>query len=223
MDDLPAGVANITTSRVKWDRAYQKKIGLRTGPRRAQQTTVARIQRTARRIHRALGLSGAAASTCGWTRTARSGSSGRIPIPTCASARTSPRASRRAATPTPSSDEDRAPGRSTRPPGWADAGSASANAPGTSPSHRVRNGSDEERQAPRAGGPPLLESRGSSDQALGSRELEGLGVRSPRIMSRKVSGTTTCSRVPRRRTATVPSSASRSRRSACRASPAEPP
>ncbi|MEC7232600.1 MAG: D-alanine--D-alanine ligase [Planctomycetota bacterium] len=59
MDDLPAGVANITTSRVKWDRAYQKKIGLRTGPAEGLDgATVARIQRTARRIHRALGLSG---------------------------------------------------------------------------------------------------------------------------------------------------------------------
>lgn len=59
MDDLPAGVANITTSRVKWDHAYQKKIGLRTGPAEGlDDAAVAQIQRTARRIHRALGLSG---------------------------------------------------------------------------------------------------------------------------------------------------------------------
>lgn len=59
MDDLPAGVANITTSRVKWDHAYQRKIGLRTGPAEdLDAATIARIQRTARRIHRALGLSG---------------------------------------------------------------------------------------------------------------------------------------------------------------------
>ncbi|MEM1448357.1 MAG: D-alanine--D-alanine ligase [Planctomycetota bacterium] len=59
MDDLPSGVANITTSRVKWDHAYQKKIGLRTGPAEGlEPSKVAEIQRTARRIHRALGLSG---------------------------------------------------------------------------------------------------------------------------------------------------------------------
>lgn len=59
MDDLPSGVANITTSRVKWDHAYQKKIGLRTGPAvDLDEASVERIQKTARRIHRALGLSG---------------------------------------------------------------------------------------------------------------------------------------------------------------------
>jgi D-alanine-D-alanine ligase len=59
MDDLPSGVANIATSRVKWDPAYQKKIGLRTGPAEALDgATVERIRRTARRIHRAVGLSG---------------------------------------------------------------------------------------------------------------------------------------------------------------------
>ena len=58
-DDLPAGVANIATSRVKWDPAYQKKIGLRTGPAESlDDGTVERIRRTARRIHRAVGLSG---------------------------------------------------------------------------------------------------------------------------------------------------------------------
>ncbi len=59
MDELPAGVANITTSRVKWDHAYQKKIGLRTGPADGlDERKVDEIKRTARRIHRALGLSG---------------------------------------------------------------------------------------------------------------------------------------------------------------------
>lgn len=59
MDDLPPGVANITTSRVKWDHAYQKKIGLRTGPAEGlDDSKIAEIQRTARRIHRAVGLSG---------------------------------------------------------------------------------------------------------------------------------------------------------------------
>ncbi len=59
MDELPSGVANITTSRVKWDHAYQKKIGLRTGPAESLDPGVEeRITRTARRIYRALGLSG---------------------------------------------------------------------------------------------------------------------------------------------------------------------
>lgn len=59
MDDLPAGVANIATSRVKWDPEYQRKIGLRTGPAvDLDEATVERIRRTARRIHRAVGLSG---------------------------------------------------------------------------------------------------------------------------------------------------------------------
>ncbi|MEM8710656.1 MAG: ATP-grasp domain-containing protein [Planctomycetota bacterium] len=59
MDELPSGVANITTSRVKWDHAYQKKIGLRTGPATdLSDEKVEEIRRTARRIHKALGLSG---------------------------------------------------------------------------------------------------------------------------------------------------------------------
>lgn len=59
MDELPPGVANITTSRVKWDHAYQKKIGLRTGPAQGlDEKKVEEIRRTARRIHKALGLSG---------------------------------------------------------------------------------------------------------------------------------------------------------------------
>ncbi|MEM9802628.1 MAG: D-alanine--D-alanine ligase [Planctomycetota bacterium] len=59
MDKLPAGVANITTNRVKWDHDYQKKIGLRTGPAEdLAPAKVTEIQRTARRIYRALGLSG---------------------------------------------------------------------------------------------------------------------------------------------------------------------
>ncbi|MEL6713696.1 MAG: D-alanine--D-alanine ligase [Planctomycetota bacterium] len=59
MDQLSPGVANITTSRVKWDHAYQKKIGLRTGPAKdLDEAKEAEIRRMARRIYRALGLSG---------------------------------------------------------------------------------------------------------------------------------------------------------------------
>lgn len=58
-EDLPEGAAAIATSRVKWDRAYQRKIGLRTGP--AGELCAGKleeIQRTAKRVYRALELSG---------------------------------------------------------------------------------------------------------------------------------------------------------------------
>lgn len=58
MDGLAPGVANITTSRVKWDHAYQKKIGLRTGPADLDAAKQASIQRLSVRLYRALGLSG---------------------------------------------------------------------------------------------------------------------------------------------------------------------
>jgi D-alanine-D-alanine ligase len=58
-DALPAGAPNIATSRVKWDRAYQQKIGLRTGPARDLQEGLAEsIARRAKRIYRALDLTG---------------------------------------------------------------------------------------------------------------------------------------------------------------------
>lgn len=57
-DKLPDGSPNIVSSRVKWDREYQLKIGLRTGPAELPEETIEAIQRTARRIHKALGLSG---------------------------------------------------------------------------------------------------------------------------------------------------------------------
>jgi len=58
MDDLPAGAPNIYTSRIKWDTAYQKKIGLRTGPADLSPAQATKIARLAKRIFRALGLSG---------------------------------------------------------------------------------------------------------------------------------------------------------------------
>ncbi len=58
-DSLPAGSEPIATSRVKWDYAYQEKIGLRSGPAEDLDGALQReIQRTARRIYKALGLSG---------------------------------------------------------------------------------------------------------------------------------------------------------------------
>ena len=59
MDNLPDGAPNVYTSRVKWDQSYQKQIGLRTGPAEdLAEETAAKIDRVARRIYRALGLSG---------------------------------------------------------------------------------------------------------------------------------------------------------------------
>ena len=59
MDDLPEGAPNIFTSRVKWDLEYQKKIGLRTGTAKNLPPDKAKkIDHVARRIYRALGLSG---------------------------------------------------------------------------------------------------------------------------------------------------------------------
>lgn len=59
MEKLPEGAPNIYTSRVKWNRAYQEQIGLRTGPaKELDDALAAKIDRAARRIYRALGLSG---------------------------------------------------------------------------------------------------------------------------------------------------------------------
>ena len=58
-DELAAGVEPIATSRVKWDYAYQKKIGLRTGPARDLPDGVAAgVVKLAKRIYRALELTG---------------------------------------------------------------------------------------------------------------------------------------------------------------------
>lgn len=58
-DSLPSGTEPIATSRVKWDYAYQRKIGLRSGPAEdLDEGAMREIQRMARRIYKALGLSG---------------------------------------------------------------------------------------------------------------------------------------------------------------------
>jgi len=59
MDQLPEDARRIATERVKWSRAYQEKYGIRSGE--AQQLPegkAAEIQRLAKRVYRALGLSG---------------------------------------------------------------------------------------------------------------------------------------------------------------------
>lgn len=59
LDQLPEDACRIATARVKWSRAYQAKYGIRSGE--AQQLPegkAAAIQHLAKRVYRALGLSG---------------------------------------------------------------------------------------------------------------------------------------------------------------------
>lgn len=56
--NLPEGTEPIATERVKWDRAYQKKLGVTTGPADLPDAVAKRIARIARRSFRALNLSG---------------------------------------------------------------------------------------------------------------------------------------------------------------------
>ena len=59
MPKLTKGAPNIVTSRVKWNLEYQKEIGLKTGPAKdLSEKKMAEIDRMARRIYRAFGLSG---------------------------------------------------------------------------------------------------------------------------------------------------------------------
>ncbi len=56
---LPEGNEPIATARAKWDPSYQQRIGIETGPARALPEAVVRqATRLARRVFRALGLSG---------------------------------------------------------------------------------------------------------------------------------------------------------------------
>ncbi|MCP3916338.1 MAG: ATP-grasp domain-containing protein [bacterium] len=58
-DNLPDRAPAIMTSKVKWDLAYQKKVGLKSGPATDLPAgTEGRITVMAKRIYRALGLSG---------------------------------------------------------------------------------------------------------------------------------------------------------------------
>jgi D-alanine-D-alanine ligase len=57
--NLPEGSLPIATARAKWDLAYQKRIGIDTGPAKQLAPAIeARIARIARRVYRMLGLSG---------------------------------------------------------------------------------------------------------------------------------------------------------------------
>lgn len=57
--NLPEGTEPIATSNVKWNRKYQKKIGVETGPAKDLAPEVAQaIERMAKRVFRVLGMSG---------------------------------------------------------------------------------------------------------------------------------------------------------------------
>lgn len=56
--NLPEGSLNIATGRMKWNAAYQKKVGLETRPAELPPETVRQLERLSKRIYRALDLSG---------------------------------------------------------------------------------------------------------------------------------------------------------------------
>ena len=59
LDALPPESNRIATRRAKWDRKYQRRHGIRTGPARALDAgRVRQLNRLAKRIYKALGLSG---------------------------------------------------------------------------------------------------------------------------------------------------------------------
>jgi D-alanine-D-alanine ligase len=56
---LPDEAPRIATEKIKWDRAYQKKVGVRTGPARGlDDATIGKIQRLCKRIYRVLEMTG---------------------------------------------------------------------------------------------------------------------------------------------------------------------
>jgi D-alanine-D-alanine ligase len=58
-ENLPEGSLPIATARVKWNLAHQKKVGIETGPAEGLEPELpTRIARLARRVYRALELSG---------------------------------------------------------------------------------------------------------------------------------------------------------------------
>jgi D-alanine-D-alanine ligase len=59
MDKLPDDARRIATERVKWSRAYQAKYGIRSGEaKNLPEGKAEEIQHLAKRVYRALGLSG---------------------------------------------------------------------------------------------------------------------------------------------------------------------
>ena len=58
MPNLPDGAPNIATGKVKWDTAYQKKIGLKTQPASIEKQVSKEFEKLSKRVYRILGLSG---------------------------------------------------------------------------------------------------------------------------------------------------------------------
>ena len=58
MDNLPVGAPIIATDRAKWNPAYQRKIGLKSGPASLDDRTAKELQDLSKRIYRLLSLSG---------------------------------------------------------------------------------------------------------------------------------------------------------------------
>ncbi|HEX5009013.1 MAG TPA: D-alanine--D-alanine ligase [Planctomycetota bacterium] len=59
--NLPEATENIATERVKWDAAYQKKLGVKTGPAASlPDGLLPRLESLCRRVYRSLSLSGCA-------------------------------------------------------------------------------------------------------------------------------------------------------------------
>jgi len=58
MPDLPEGAPFIATGKVKWDIAYQKRVGLVTKPAEIEEQTRKEFERLSKRVYRILGLSG---------------------------------------------------------------------------------------------------------------------------------------------------------------------
>jgi len=57
--NLPEDAPRIATEKVKWDAAYQKKVGVRTGPVRGlDEAAIGRIQHLCKRIYRVLEMTG---------------------------------------------------------------------------------------------------------------------------------------------------------------------
>src|SRR5207253_10321245 len=58
INNLPEGALNIATGRLKWNPAYQKKVGLVTKPADLTDELRRKIESLSKRIYRHLGLSG---------------------------------------------------------------------------------------------------------------------------------------------------------------------
>jgi D-alanine-D-alanine ligase len=58
MTNLPEGAPNIATDKIKWDVAYQKKMGVVTQPAAVEEPIRKEFEKLSKRVYRILGLSG---------------------------------------------------------------------------------------------------------------------------------------------------------------------